>query len=194
MSSEDSEDDYIRMGQVPGDHEEIQEEMLEAINSLSELRNTRNTIMTTEERVIVGLLLQYDQQLRATYNVSDDDDGTDDVADDIPSNIYNIWQGVLQSIDALRTMRNRRSAITNREEEVNAQLLTLFERERQRAREVRRLYRLNVTGQSNQAMDAERRLEELMRSTNTPSQAPERNENDENDTEEEPIPERNISY
>ena len=178
MSSKDSEDDYIRMGQVPGDHEEIQEEMLEAINSLSELRNTRNTIMTTEERVIVGLLLQYDQQLRSTYNISDDDDGTDDVADDIPSNIYNIWQGVLQSIDALRTMRNRRSAITNREEEVNAQLLTLFERERQRAREVRRLYRLNVTGQSNRAMDAERRLEELMRSTNTPSQASEHNEND----------------
>ena len=178
MSSEDSEDDYIRMGQVPGDHEEIQEEMLEAINSLSELRNTRNTIMTTEERVIVGLLLQYDQQLRSTYNISDDDDGTDDVADDIPSNIYNIWQGVLQSIDALRTMRNRRSAITNREEEVNAQLLTLFERERQRAREVRRLYRLNVTGESNRAIDAERRLEELMRSGNTPSQAPERNEND----------------
>ena len=178
MSSEDSEDDYIRMGQVPGDHEEIQEEMLEAINSLSELRNTRNTIMTTEERVIVGLLLQYDQQLRSTYNISDDDDGTDDVADDIPSNIYNIWQGVLQSIDALRTMRNRRSAITNREEKVNAQLLTLFERERQRAREVRRLYRLNVTGESNRAIDAERRLEELMRSGNTPSQAPERNEND----------------
>ena len=102
--------------------------MLEAIDSLSELRNRRANIINREIEVLTGLLL-FEQEVLHSRNVNDNSNSGENCTGQVQGNILYIRQGIFETVGALRTMHEDRANITNREREVSGELYTLFQRE-----------------------------------------------------------------